>query len=192
MKYAPRNEEIRRKIREAVVDTVVLLMEPQVVEEMQQSSDDEGDVPDAVVRQAPAAENAPRPRPSLSSSIRDAMVSGSSSTGSEGDDMIARRRIPAVRHQGPQSVKTELDTYLQQPIMKSNTDPLKYWSERANTFRLLTPAAIACLACPPSSVTSERMFSVAGDIVTKKRCSLKPDNLERLAIIKVNRRLLKK
>ena len=36
------------------------------------------------------------------------------------------------------------------------------------------------LAPPPTSVPSERLFSVAGDIISKHRTRLNPDNAEKL------------
>ncbi|XP_041462046.1 zinc finger BED domain-containing protein 4-like [Lytechinus variegatus] len=83
----------------------------------------------------------------------------------------------------------ELKRYLQKPNIdiRSNQEAvLQYFGENGREFPNLTQTALSFLACPMSSVTSERMFSLAGNILTKKRCSLDPDNLNKLAVIKVN------
>ena len=47
------------------------------------------------------------------------------------------------------------------------------------------------LAPPPTSVSSERLFSVAGDIISKHRTRLKPDNAEKLIFMKYNASLIR-
>jgi hypothetical protein len=53
-----------------------------------------------------------------------------------------------------------------------------------NEWPSLTRLTLSYLSCPPSSVTSERVFSLTRNIVTKKRCALLPGNIGRLAFIK--------
>ena len=59
-----------------------------------------------------------------------------------------------------------------------------------NEWPSLTRLALSYLSCPPSSVTSERVFSLTGNIVTKKRCALLPGNIGRLAFIKLILKIL--
>ena len=47
------------------------------------------------------------------------------------------------------------------------------------------------LAPPPTSVSSERLFSVAGDIISKHRTRLNPDNAEKLIFMKYNASLIR-
>ncbi|XP_054763940.2 zinc finger BED domain-containing protein 4-like [Lytechinus pictus] len=83
----------------------------------------------------------------------------------------------------------ELKRYLEKPNIDTTSGQeavLRYFGENGREFPNLTQTALSFQACPMSSVTSERMFSLAGNILTKKRCSLDPENLNKLAVIKVN------
>ncbi len=83
----------------------------------------------------------------------------------------------------------EITAYLSEPVLpvrspdgKANLEELtRYWYRHKNEW-----PALSYLSCPPSSVTSERVFSLAGNIVTKKRCALLPGNIGKLAFIKFN------
>ena len=88
----------------------------------------------------------------------------------------------------------EISAYLSEPVLpvrspdgKANLEKLRrYWYRHKNEWPALTRLALSYLCCPPSSVTSERVFSLAGNIVTKKRCALLPGNISKLAFIKFN------
>ena len=98
----------------------------------------------------------------------------------------------AAEQQPLLSAEQELTAYLSEPVIpvrspdgKINAqDLLDYWYRHKNEWPALTHLALSYLSCPPSSVTSERVFSLTGNIVTKKRCTLLPGNIGRLAFIK--------
>lgn len=95
---------------------------------------------------------------------------------------------------GVLSKRQEISAYLSEPVLpvrspdgKANLEELRgYWYRHKNEWPALTRLALSYLSCPPSSVTSERVFSLAGNIVTKKRCALLPGNIGKLAFIKFN------
>ena len=105
-----------------------------------------------------------------------------------GSGGVATERQPFL------SAEQELTAYLSEPVIpvrspdgKINAqDLLDYWYRHKNEWPALTHLALSYLSCPPSSVTSERVFSLTGNIVTKKRCALLPGNIGRLAFIKFN------
>ena len=100
----------------------------------------------------------------------------------------------AQRQPDALSKRQEVTAYLSEPVLpvrspdgKANQEELlKYWYRHKNEWPSLTRLALSYLSCPPSSVTSERVFSLTGNIVTKKRCALLPGNIGRLAFIKFN------
>ena len=58
------------------------------------------------------------------------------------------------------------------------------------TALLLSQGCFWC-PCPAASSKSERVFSVAGNIVTPKKASLNPEKAEQLIVIKCNMQLLR-
>ena len=47
------------------------------------------------------------------------------------------------------------------------------------------------LAAPPTSMPSERLFSVAGDVISEHRTRLNPDNAEKLIFMNYNAFLIR-
>jgi hypothetical protein len=82
----------------------------------------------------------------------------------------------AQRQPDALSKRQEVTAYLSEPVLpvrspdgKANQEELlKYWYRHKNEWPSLTRLALSYLSCPPSSVTSERVFSLTGNIVTKK------------------------
>ena len=75
------------------------------------------------------------------------------------------------------SVREEILKYFgEQPLPKS-TDPLQWW--KANEAMFLSLAVLA---------NSERLFSAAGNIVSKKRASLSPEHADMLTFLHYNTR----
>jgi hypothetical protein len=67
----------------------------------------------------------------------------------------------------------------QQP-MKRDTDILKYWASKEYKFLIIACIARDHLAIPATSAASKSVFSVGGDIITKKRNKLGASNTRRL------------
>ena len=65
-------------------------------------------------------------------------------------------------------------------------DILSWWKSMSTQFPRLSKTAKYYLCIPATSTTSERSFSIANDIITKKRNRLKPETVEKLAFLKNN------
>ena len=65
--------------------------------------------------------------------------------------------------------QSELDTYLLVPRTSGNIDILKWWQNNESCYPNLAKFARDILPIPATSVPSEQMFSISGDIVTDKR-----------------------
>ena len=61
--------------------------------------------------------------------------------------------------------------------------PLMWWKEHAAQFPYLSQLARRYLAMPATSASVERLFSVAGQVVTAKRASLDPETVTLLVFL---------
>lgn len=77
-------------------------------------------------------------------------------------------------------------TYLQQPTIAADENPLEWWEKHVKIFPTLAALAKTHLAAPPGSVPPEQMFSVAGQIYTKSRSRLRDFRVEMLLFIRQN------
>lgn len=71
----------------------------------------------------------------------------------------------------------------------SNLSLLEWWKKNEHTYPRLSVLAKKYLAIPASSVPSERVFSLAGNLVSKKRSRLKPSLVNTLVFLKMNMEL---
>ena len=65
-------------------------------------------------------------------------------------------------------VKREVDMYLQYPSLDIDESPLKWWRIECNRMPLLSVAARKYLCICATSVSSERVFSVGGQLVNSR------------------------
>ncbi len=67
-------------------------------------------------------------------------------------------------------------------LEKSWGNPLEFWCDRSvqRKFPALSKVALRLYACPASSASAERLFSLSGNILTKKRMSMKCETVRKL------------
>ena len=82
--------------------------------------------------------------------------------------------------------KAELERYMTIPKPDPESKPLEWWKQNYTSFPILLQLAKKYLSICASSSASERLFSTAGNISTKKRNSLKPDKLNMLVFLARN------
>lgn len=68
--------------------------------------------------------------------------------------------------------QAEISLYLRYPLEPLECNPIEWWQRHALTFPNLVPLALKLLTILATSVPSERLFSKAGETMTKKRNSL--------------------
>ena len=79
---------------------------------------------------------------------------------------------------------SEVDRYhTEAPLPLTCKNPLTWWEIRATQY---IPMAKKILCIPATSVPSERVFSVAGNIINEKHSRLKPDNVNKLIFLYEN------
>ena len=74
---------------------------------------------------------------------------------------------------------------------KDGTDLLKWWKSHSEQLPLLSYMVRIIFCIPAASSKSERVFSVAGRIVTPSRARTAPEQVENLVLMKCNLRLLR-
>lgn len=87
------------------------------------------------------------------------------------------------------SIKLELKEYLTIPVINRDENPLTWWKSHAERFPLLSKLAKKYLSAPPSSIESERIFSIGGNIYTDKRSRLNDNTGEMLIFTNFNLRI---
>lgn len=82
----------------------------------------------------------------------------------------------------------EVNHFLKMPTLDPDSNALEWWKTNADSLPTLSRVARQLLCIPATSVPSERIFSTSGNIVTKKRASLKPDtcNVDMLVFLNKN------
>ncbi|KAI4810851.1 hypothetical protein KUCAC02_013779 [Chaenocephalus aceratus] len=71
-------------------------------------------------------------------------------------------------------------------LLEVKEDPLVWWKEHQYEYPLLSHLAKRYLCIPGTSVSSERVFSTAGDIVTAQRSALLPEHVDQIIFLNKN------
>ena len=87
---------------------------------------------------------------------------------------------------GPHALdtETELTRYLKQPLIDRNTDIYQYWKAKQFEFLIVSKIARDYLAMLATSASSECVFSISSDIVTKKQNRLVGDLVRMIVCLK--------
>nr|XP_055075686.1 E3 SUMO-protein ligase ZBED1-like isoform X2 [Misgurnus anguillicaudatus] len=80
----------------------------------------------------------------------------------------------------------EVQRYMTDPPLQRSADPLAYWSTHKAIYPHLYQLSKLFLCTPASSVPCERIFSKAGEIVSKKRNRLSPKTVEKIIFLNKN------
>ena len=82
---------------------------------------------------------------------------------------------------------SEVDKYLSESlILFHGSNSFSWWNDNQCRFTCLPKLAKRYLSAPPTSASSERLFSRANDIYDDKRNRLAPEKAETLLFIKNN------
>lgn len=79
-----------------------------------------------------------------------------------------------------------VNSYLSTPCIPRKDNPCEWWKKNSAEYQLLVPLAMHYLPIPATSVASERLFSAAGNVVTKRRHNLLTDHVEELVFLHEN------
>ena len=83
-------------------------------------------------------------------------------------------------------VKKEIECYLQSPKPDADSNPLVWWRGFSASFPTLSVLARKYLCICATSCTSERLFSISGNIITDKCSLLDPEKVNMLSFLATN------
>ncbi|XP_041847936.1 zinc finger BED domain-containing protein 4-like [Melanotaenia boesemani] len=80
----------------------------------------------------------------------------------------------------------EVRDYLQTPQIPTMQNPLQWWAQNVDRFPRLAKLCKRYLAVPATSTPSERIFSLAGNTITRQRASLHQAHVDALVFLHAN------
>ncbi|KAE8278058.1 hypothetical protein D5F01_LYC23873 [Larimichthys crocea] len=102
------------------------------------------------------------------------------------DEPAAKKSFLLLCSSDSDSDKEELGPlarYKAEPCIRMHECPLEWWAAHAGAYGQLSSLARKYLATPATSVPCERLFSLAGNIIQKKRAALHSDNVNKLVCL---------
>ncbi|XP_040261635.1 E3 SUMO-protein ligase ZBED1-like [Bufo bufo] len=89
-----------------------------------------------------------------------------------------------------QSVQKEVLMYFGEHPISKKENPLSWWKTDETRYPVLAKLAKSFLCIPATSTPSERLFSAAGNIVSKRRASLSSEHVDMLTFLHSNRQMI--
>lgn len=89
-------------------------------------------------------------------------------------------------------MRNEVFTYFGEMSLAKEDDALQWWKANRDRYPMLARLAKSYLCIPGTSTPSERLFSAAGNITSKKRASLSQEHVDMLTFLHCNAKFLKK
>ncbi|XDV38559.1 hypothetical protein PO909_007933 [Leuciscus waleckii] len=104
------------------------------------------------------------------------------------DDGPPRKKISLLQmgsdsESEDEEVQPAIQRYRAEPTIKLEDCPLRWWASHSGAHEKLASLAHKYLATPATTVPCERLFSVAGHIVNKKRSALLSENVNKLVCL---------
>lgn len=100
------------------------------------------------------------------------------------DDIVKPLDNEVCNDDRNEQIERELQHYISEPSVK--VDSLKWWCKMEPVFPNISALAKKYLCVPASSVPCERVFSMAGHLVNRRRAALSPENVNMLIFMNKN------
>ena len=101
-------------------------------------------------------------------------------------DLLLGSDSPASSSDSSDPVQDEVENYFKQEQSPRHSSPLDWWKVNGRRFPLLARLSRKYLAITATSTPAERVFSVAGLIVSRLRASLSPEHVDMLVFLNKN------
>lgn len=100
-----------------------------------------------------------------------------------GDKCVAaaRKQLTSTKKD---EITMEIERYQAELCLEMDECPLNWWSLNAPRYPFLSTVAKKYLGIPASAVPCERLFSQAGQIITKQRAKMAPGTAEMTVFMK--------
>lgn len=84
----------------------------------------------------------------------------------------------------PENARDEVERYSNEKVrLTDDFDVMLWWKNNSTKYPKLSKLAINLLSIPASSASSERVFSLAGNIITDKRNRLEPKTVDSIIFL---------
>ncbi|CAM4555269.1 unnamed protein product [Leuciscus chuanchicus] len=90
------------------------------------------------------------------------------------------------RKTGQSTAAEEISAYFLAPHIPTMENPLQWWARNHDNFPRLAKLCKRYLAVPATSTPSERIFSLAGNTISRLRASLHPAHVDALVFLHAN------
>ena len=92
---------------------------------------------------------------------------------------------PKTNTQGDEA-KEQMTRYKEAVLLEVKEDPLVWWKDHQYEYPLLSHLAKRYLCIPGTSVSLERVFSTAGDIITAQISALLTEHVDQILFLNKN------
>lgn len=93
-------------------------------------------------------------------------------------------RVMQLKTKKKDKLQLEIEDYMEEEVIGESEDPLIWWKENASRFPTLSLLAKKYFGTPATSVPCERLFSIAGEVISKKRNRLSVGQAEMYVFMK--------
>lgn len=105
-------------------------------------------------------------------------------------DYLFGPEVPCTSSCSSNTSSDEVTRFVSEPLAPRTADPLDWWRVNSPRYPNLSTVASSLLCVPGTSTPAERIFSAAGNIITKKRACLLSSNADALIFLNRNWNLL--
>ncbi|KAK0153171.1 Zinc finger BED domain-containing protein 1 [Merluccius polli] len=167
--------DIYFRMTDAAVDHLTKQQNQGEVDSPMEETDRSEEVDQPNYEDGPVSTQSPSKRPRRSCALEDLLGSTFASTKSNTVPKSARYTATA-----------EVKRFREEPPLPLPDNPLSWWKVHEHEYPVLSKVAKRFLCIPGTSVSSERVFSSAGDIVTAQRSVLKSEHVDQLVFLHKN------
>ena len=103
------------------------------------------------------------------------------------EEKEVRKEAETIRRlSSDERVDKEIHDYKNLLPVSMATNPVGWWWKKNKSFPMLYTLSAKYMCVQASSTPSERVFSLAGDIISEERCRIRPEKADQLIFLQKN------